>query len=151
MFGLFKSKRNRIKEKGQRAFNNILPTLKGMNASEIGFVLDGAVNIKNASTMFGTDQSALEFFRDPVMVPEDVAFGILEEWEQQMKSLAGTIEGRSIVGSLSIWYLSVIACQIGELRLQGRELWGELERGFKHTEVFDSDEDTVVGLEPRFE
>jgi len=151
MFGLFKSQRSKFKEKGQRTFDNILPALKGMDASEIGFVLDGAVGIKNATTMFGSKQDVLEIFRDPLMVQEGIAFGTLKEWEQHMSSIRGTSEGLSKIASLTIWYLSVIACQIPELRLQGRELWGELERGFKHTEMFDPDEDSVIGLEPKFE
>ena len=148
MLGLFKSKRNKIKEKGEKAFSNCIPTLKGMDGSEIGFVLDQAVRIKYASTIFGSDEDALEIFINPMAVPETIAFGILEEWERHMISLAGSVEGRAKIGYLSIWYLSVIACQIGELRLKGREMWAELERGYQYTEIFDPAVDYVVCLEP---
>ena len=151
MFGLFKSQRSKFKEKGLRAFDNFLPALKGMEADEIGFVLDGAAGVKNATTMYGSKQDALEIFRDPLMVQEGIAFGTLKEWEQHIFSISETVEGQSKIAFIMIWYLSVIACQIPELRLQGRELWGELERGYKYTDIFDPDKDSVLGLEPNFE
>ena len=148
MFGLFKSKRNKIKELGERAFDNYIPALKGMYSSEIGYVLDQDIFIRDRATMYEKHQSHLEIFMNPMAVPENVAFGVLQEWKRQMIALGGTVEGRAQVGSFSIWYLSVIACQIGELRLRGRELWTELERGYQYAEYFYPDVDCVVELEP---
>ena len=150
MFGLFASKRTKFAKKGKNLFDVYIPSLKGMTSSEIGFVLAQAVQIKDASTMHGSKEDLVTVFHDPMLLPETEAFETLRLWERHMLSLNGSLEGRAKAASLSIWYLSVIACQIPELRVRGREMWAELQRGYEEAS-FNPDEDAVIGLEPDYQ
>ena len=130
-------------------FDNYIPALQGMTSEEIGGVLDYAARIKQATTIFGTKREEVLLFEDPILVPEDVAFETLNSWKLHMIENAGTLEGRAKVGAMSIWYLSLVACQIAELRPSGRRLWRELERGFPHCVEFSPDADCVKGVEAK--
>ena len=148
MFGLFKPQRQRLKEEGERMFNNYLPALEGMAPDEIGFVLDFAVRIKHSTSLYGTGREELLLFEDPVMLSEKYAFETLRLWKQTMKAEAGSTQGMAKIAALSIWYLSVLSVHISELRIRGRDLWGQLERGFDYCQEFDPENDIVKGLEP---
>lgn len=148
MFGLFQSPRTKLKKQAEKSFATYLPALRGMNPDEIAFVLDQAVQIKNATTMYGSKQQELLLFRDPIMVSENYAFETLFTWLSYMKEQSGSIEGSSKVASLSIWWLSVVSVHIAELRVQGKELWSELNRAYPYTQIFDATTDFVIGLEP---
>jgi len=97
----------------------------------------------------GDDPHAEALYHDPVAVPDNISIEQLEIFQQMMSAWAreGT-GGLEKVGALSVWYLSIAACTFTEQRLLGCNLWAELSRGFTHTQLFDPDEDTVIGLEP---
>ena len=151
VFGFFKSQRQKFKEEGERMFDNYISALKGCAAAEIGATLDMASRIKYATTIYGSKTDELLLFEDPLRVPEDVAFDTLKMWKRYMFEISNTVEGMAKVGALSIWYLSLLAGQIGELRIRGREMWKELERGFPYCSSFDPEKDCVAGLEGNFE
>ncbi len=153
MFGLFKSKRNRLADKSAKAFDRVLSSLKGMADEEIAGVLDIAAQIKSSSfllAMARDDPYAESIYRDPIMVPEDMSLEQLKTFEQQIMvwSTEG-VAGMAKVGAISIWYLSLAAGTFAEQRYLGRQMWWELSRGFPHCTRFEPNKDAVVGLEPR--
>lgn len=148
MFGFFSSSRAKLKKQAEQSFATYLPALRGMNPEEIAFVLDQAVRIKNATTMYGSRQQEVLLFRDPIMVSEIYAFDTLFSWLEYMKEQSISTEGLSKVASLSVWWLSVASLHIAELRIHGKELWSELARAYPYTQIFDATNDYVIGLEP---
>ena len=150
IFNLFKSKRQRLKDEGEAFFENFVATLKGMSGEEIGYVLDTAAGIKNTTTLYGTKKDELLLFEDPLMIPQEEAFETLQLWKIYMQENSASLEGLNKIGALSIWYLSILSTHVGELRIRGREMWGELERGFLYCGVFNPETDCVRGLEANF-
>ena len=148
MFGLFQSPRAKLKKQAEQSFATYLPALRGMNPEEIAFVLDQAVQIKNATTLYGSKELEMLLFHDPIMVSEDYAFDTLFTWLAYMKEQSGSADGLSKVASLSVWWLSVASIHIAELRVHGKELWAELVRAYPYTQIFDPTIDYVIGLEP---
>lgn len=151
MFSLFKSDRTRWKEKASRVFDSYIPSLQGMAADEIAAVLDVAAKIRDSSLMTEDESDTYRLaFDDPVMVPECDAWKYLEHWQRTMVAWSGSQEGLAKVGALSVWWLSLAAGTFPELRLRGREMWEELERGFELCGYFQPDRMQPKGLEPRF-
>ena len=150
MFGLFKSKRQKWKEKSTKAFDNIIPSIQGMDSQEIGGILDIAAKIKRSSLLTAPQDDPYHYaFNDPMKLGEERAFYYLEYWQKTMEEWAGTIEGNAKVGAMSIWWLSLSACNIAELRIRGRELWSLLERGFEHCNYHEPDSLIPNGLSPK--
>ena len=150
MFGLFKSRRSRHAERTARGFDTFVAALKGMDGSEIAFVLDMAARIKDSSLLLSqSDPNAIAIYRKPIDVAENIAIAQLEIFESQMRSwMTEGLEGRAKVGALSIWYLSLAAGTFAEQRYLGREMWAQLSRGFPYVQRFNPGEDAVIGLEP---
>lgn len=148
MFNIFKTKREKIKIEANRIFDNYIPALKGVPPDEIAFVLDFAAEIKYSTLSISEKIEQRLIFEDPMMLSQSYAFEALSVWRRHMLEEAGTLKGRAKVGALTIWYLSVVGCQIAELRVRAREMWNELERGFPYCSYFNPEHDIVKGVEP---
>ncbi|MEZ5588972.1 MAG: hypothetical protein R3E46_18045 [Sedimenticolaceae bacterium] len=149
MFNFFKSKRERLKDQADAAFKNFIPSLQGMAPDEIAFVLDLAAHIKESSLLTEPDDSLYwAAFEDPCAIPEDRAISMLHHWKNTMYGWSGSPQDMAKVGALSIWWLSLAAGTIPEVRVQGRAMWGELSRGFPLCQYENPVELIPNGLEP---
>ena len=149
MFSIFKSDRQKWKEQAEATFKVCIPSLKGMSDEEIAFSLDFAANIRRASTsaLSENDRYVLAF-NDPMLLNEAEAFLYLQHWKDSFLKLGDTELDRAKVGALTVWWLSLAGVAIPEYRIQAREMWGELSRGFKYCTVFIPNEMVPRGLEP---
>ena len=149
MFGIFASKRNKWKKKLNKSFDVYIPGLKGMDADEIAHLLDQASHIKLSSLMLlKEDDPERLYWIDPLMVEEKEALERLEFWHKWMLgwSREGVL-GNSKVSSMMVFFHSLGAMTIVELRDRGKEMWKELSRGFSHCNEFNPKEDIPKGFE----
>ena len=72
----------------------------------------------------------------------------LEFWHKWMLgwSREGVL-GNSKVSSMMVFFHSLGAMTIVELRVRGKEMWKELSRGFSHCNEFNPKEDIPKGFE----
>lgn len=151
MFGIFLSKEKRVERNSVNMFDTYMPSISGMDDQEIGGLLDIAAQIKTASLSVSfEDKNAELIYHEPIVVPSGVLIDQLLIYQNQMSrwSRDGST-GLARIGALGIWYLSIAACTFPILRNRGRELWGELERGYEFCSLFDPERDSVKGLEPK--
>lgn len=150
VLNIFKSKRQKIKESADEAFNRVIDSFKGMDATEIAAILDMAAHIKESSLSASPGDNVYQLaFNDPLLLDEEKAFYYLDYWTKTIKSRADGYTGQAFAGAMSIWWLSLAACTISELRFRGRELWGLLEEGFMHVSYPFPSELIPKGLEPK--
>ena len=149
MFGIFASKRNKWKKRLTRSFDTYIPGLKGMDDEEIGFLLDQASHIKSSSLMLlKEDDPSILFWNDPLMIKEKDALERLEFWHKWMLGWSREgVQGNSKVSSMMVFFHSLGAMTIVELRVRGKEMWKELSRGFPHCGAFNPKEDIPKGFE----
>lgn len=148
MFSLFKSKRNRWRDESTKLFDVYITSLKGLDSSEIGALLDLAIQVRNTfyqNAVQNCDTFTIQAFADPISVPEDKGLTLLQVWHGRMK-IADDPKKMALVGALTIWWLSLAAGIFAELRIHGRNMWGELARGFSCSESFQPDDDVPPGL-----
>jgi hypothetical protein len=55
----------------------------------------------------------------------------------------------AVVGTMTIWWLSLAAGTFAELRIRGKQMWAELERGIQYSRTFDLAVDIPQGLNGR--
>ena len=87
-------------------------------------------------------------FSEPLILSEEVSLAYLESLHKQIFSMEGP-QKELAIGAFFIWWLSLAAATFAELRVQGRDMWKELARGFTYCTSFDPDHDLPKGLEPR--
>jgi hypothetical protein len=147
MFSIFKSRRNRWRDEAKKLFDVYIASLKGLDTDEVGAALDLAKSLK--STMLENlppgETQLWRMFSDPLGLPEDASLKLLQVWHKMMRSAGGSGE-EAAAGTLAIWWLSLAAATFAELRVYGKEMWAELERGFPYCESFDSTRDVPQGL-----
>ena len=148
MFGIFASKRNKWRKRLTRSFDTYIPGLQGMDAEEIGFLLDQASHIKSSSLMLlEEDDPAKLFWIDPLMIEEKDALERLDFWHKWMLGWSREgVQGNSKVSSMMVFFHSLGAMTIVELRIRGKEMWKELSRGFSSCGRFDPNVDIPIGL-----
>ena len=151
MLGLFKSKRNRWRDEAAQLFDVYIPSIKGLDPSEIGAFLDSAKEFKNTLIKRATENNdvfSIQALIEPISLPEDKGLTLLQVWHRKMTP--GEPEKVAFVGALSIWWLSLAAGTFTELRVRGKEMWAELARGFTYSEAFDSGQDVPKGLDENY-
>ena len=85
IFSLFASKRTKWKKRLTRGFDTYIPGLKGMDADEIGFLLDQAEHIKSASLMIlKEDDPERLYWEDPLLIDEKESLERLDFWHKWM-------------------------------------------------------------------
>jgi hypothetical protein len=138
------------KRLGERIFQNIIPSLEGMDDEEIGFLLDQMIEMKRASWKANPIETTTLLFEDPIMVPEDIAYKAMDLWFNEILNLQrdGNIYAMAKIGTLSVCFLSLVSMHIVEHRKLGKQMWQELSRGFPYASLFDPKKDCVKGLEP---
>ena len=149
MFGLFKSKREKWKDKINKTFDVYIAGLKGMDDNEISFLLDQAIHIKDSSLMMKSDDDPEKlFWEDPLTLDESVCIERLQFWYTWMLGWASEgAAGNSKNASFQIYFLSLGGLTFVELRYRAKEMWKELSRGFKTCSGFDPQKDIPKGLE----
>jgi hypothetical protein len=144
MFGLFRSKKVRLKKQAEKTFDTYIMILQGMSPTEIAYVLEGAARLK-----WDGPEADPQIYRDPLIsMSEGLAIEFLVRLNESMNKLRGSLQGEASVGQIMVWWLSIAATHFPEFRVKGRAMWKELHRGFPHCMRFDPEIDTVVGLEP---
>lgn len=148
MFWLFKSKRNWWRDEARKLFDVYVDSLKGMDGSEIGPVLDIARRFKDSMLQKIPPQDPYTplVFLDPLAMSEEASLSYLEKWHKRIRSANPQTEA-AVVGVLTIWWLSLAAAAFAELRFRGREMWSQLARGFPYCATFDPEVDVPKGLE----
>lgn len=149
MLSLFKSKRNKWRDEAKKQFQIYIDSLKGMDADELGSLLDIAKKLKDSmlQKVDPKDTYTHLVFSEPLKLSEELSLTYLDTLHKQIISMAGA-KREIAVGAFFLWWLSLAAATFAELRFQGREMWRELERGFQHCMSFDPDDDLPKGLEP---
>jgi hypothetical protein len=148
MLSIFKSKRNWWRDEAAKLFEVYISSLKGLDAEEIGAVLDLAVQGRNTLFQYAAlnnDMFTLQALADPISLPEDKGLTLLEVWHRQMKSSSDPANV-ALAGALTIWWLSLAGGIFAELRMRGREMWDVLARGFAHSETFSPYDDIPRGV-----
>jgi hypothetical protein len=137
MFSIFKSRRNKWRDEAKKLFDVYIASLKGLDPDEIGSGLDLAKKFKSMmmEKLPPEEMHIRQAFSDPLGLPEDRSLTLLEVWHKRMRSAEPGEE--AAVGVLAIWWLSLASATFAELRVYGKEMWGELERGFPYCEYFD--------------
>ena len=149
IFSLFASKRTKWKKRLTRGFDTYIPGLKGMEADEIGFILDQAAHIKSASLMtLKEDDPERLYWEDPLLIGEKESLERLDFWRKWMFGWSKEgATGNSKVSSMMIYFNSLGGMTIIELRIRAKEMWKELARGFPHCKEFNPKEDIPKGFE----
>ena len=148
----FKSARNRWRDEAKKLFDVAIDCFNGLEEHEIGGGLDLAKNIKDSLILEirPKDTNISNVFNDPMLVSEQASLDYLKRWNTEfLLTPARTIEDQATVGAVMIWWLSLAAGTVGELRFRGSELWGLLATGFPYCKNFDPKVDAPRGLEPR--
>ncbi len=112
-------------------FQRFVVSLRGQSDTELGMLVAFAtvmrINLAYEGTL--TDQ----FLRTDCLAPsEDIAAvqfkvsQIFRQFEKEEKLLDAA--------AIMVWLFTLRACNYPELRLFGREMWGELRRGFDCTD-----------------
>ena len=149
IFNLFESRKDKWKKRLIKGFDIYIPGVQGLDAEEIGMMLDQAQRIKDTSLMMvENDDPARAFWEDPIMKDEDESLDRLDYWTKWMLgwSQEGVV-GNSKVASFNIYYFSLGAATFPDLRVRGKEMWKALSRGFKFCNTFDPKKDIPKGFE----
>jgi hypothetical protein len=138
---LLKSSRNKWRDEAKKLFDFYIASLKGLDSDEIGSALDLAKKLKEQiREKLPPGQIDIELaFLEPLSLSEDRSLPLLEFWHGHMLSTEPGEE--ALVGVFAICWLSLAAATFPELRVYGKEMWTELERGFPYCESFDPEMD----------
>jgi hypothetical protein len=140
---LFKSKRSNqlasVRD-GTADLERFVVALKGMSDGELGAVVAMAAILRMELRAQG-------------LLPDDALDIASKLPESDQTAVRSAMSGLALdmqkrhhpsVGGALVWLHTLRALQFPELRLLGRQMWGELERGFPHVfEAFHFIEDTV--------
>ena len=149
MFGLLKSKKEKMKDKVENAFNTMLISIEGLAADEIGYILDQAIRVKDASVLLESEGSSnILAYEDPLCLDEDTSMVYLEHWIKIMDNWGAMPEYQQKISGLMIWWLSLAACTFPDKRIRGRKLWLLLVAGFNHCSSSEPFSLIPKGLEP---
>lgn len=115
--------------------------LKGMDGEELGFAIAMATDMRHSlRAAVGWD------LLDPVAVEREDAYAAMTV-NKLIRQYQG--EGKQIsAASAMVWLHTLRAANILELRVSGREMWRQLQRGFPHCEQAALSAMSVTGKLP---
>lgn len=118
---------NAIRSIGEDIDQTIV-SLQGMDSEAVAMVVAVTAHIRNVFYHhYGMD-----------LHDGDALHERLAEIEGILRRTAITIakkEQSDLIGGFSVWILTYQALQKAELRLKGRQLWGQMRRGFPHVRM----------------
>ena len=122
---------NKILEKSievqKKEIARFIDNIKAMDGSEVGSILATATHIRNQLI----DQYDWDL-QDPILLCFTKP-NIAIEINQLIKAFQENDDTVSAAGMM-VWLFTVRAAMSPDIRGLGRELWGQLERGFDHVE-----------------
>jgi hypothetical protein len=149
MFGLFKSNKEKMKDKVESAFNRMLTSIDGFTTAEIGYILDLAIRVKDASILLEPNGSSnILAYEDPLHLGEDASMEYLEHWIKIMENWETMPEHQQKISGLMIWWLSLASCTFPDQRANGRKLWLYLIASFNNCSPPAQFDLIPKGLEP---
>jgi hypothetical protein len=124
----------------RRQMETFLTRLEGMDGDEVGGVVLMALDI---SSQFKKTTSA-DLFEPAICVENNASLIVqLSARAEKMER-----EGQPMLAvGLAVWVHTLRAMTEGDLRGLGRQVWGELERGFPHVEQAKDDMLKTIGLD----
>jgi hypothetical protein len=121
-----------------------LDTLKGLSDEEVGELLATSVLMRQNLDEQGIVEWGAMSIEAPLQIREDAARSlrsIFRMWQQ--KNTDASIKD---AGSLMLWIQSLTALNFPETRIQGREIWAEISRGFDFSEISAARLEMVTGV-----
>ena len=124
----------------RRQMETFVTRLQGMDGDEIGGVVLMALDI--SSEIKAT--TGADLFEPAICVGNNSALIFqLSTRAQKMER-----EGQPMLAvGLTVWVHTLRAMTEGDLRGLGRQMWGELERGFSHVDQAKDDMRETIGLD----
>lgn len=149
IFNLFESRKSKWKKRLIKGFDIYIPGIQGLDAEEIGLMLDEASQIKYSSLMLiEENHPSRAFWEDPTMIEENKCLDRLDFWAVLMLGWSQEgVKGNAKVASFNIYYFSLGAATYADLRIRGKQMWKELSRGFKFCNTFEPKLDIPKGFE----
>ena len=140
---------NMIKYQGIRSFAYFIEALDSSTPEAIGLLLDEAIKIKSKIPL--KEKAVIENLNN---VNQQTAFVFINQFFNETKDMNDnsylTDKDLQNVAAKNVWYLSLIAIQIKELKFDGEILWYYLEKGFQDCKIFLPHKDTVRPLSKYF-
>ena len=136
------SKYGRAKKQAINCFDTLLPVFSDAPPKDIGEVLDAAADLKG---MANTPEEKI-YYEKPEILSIEEYYKISEAHDKariQAKHAIGynSPRGQLYASATWIWDLSLMACQIKEVKHKGIIMWQHLSKGFPHSKLFKPEED----------
>ena len=146
VFDLF-SKYGRAKKQAESCFNTFIPIFSDSPPEDLGEVLNAAADLKG---MASTPEEKILYEKPEIISIEEyykIAIARDKGRIQAQNSLGYNSPRNQIyVAAGWIWDLSLMACQIKEVKHKGIVMWQHLSKGFPHSNSFNPKEDVPTEL-----